>query len=327
MPKIGLYIGDADDYAGEVVVADIGIPSEEVASLETPLAMTDSATVATLFRPREPASHKGTYGHVAVVAGNVGKLGAGYLASMAALRAGAGLVTYYLPERSFEKFDARYPEIMCHPLPDKGRGHFHPDGLKELADDLDKKSVVALGPALGTADDTRSFVNGLIDATALPLVIDADGLNVLDIARARRRPAPTVLTPHPAEFGRLIGRSTDDVQKDRVPLAMKFAGENKVHLILKGRHTVTATADGRLFINPTGNPAMASAGMGDALTGLVAGLIAQGIDPAMAAVAGAYLHGLAGDVAADEVGDRGVVASDVIKRIPRVLRMTVEVKT
>lgn len=324
MPKLGLYVGDADDHVGDITVADIGIPAEEIEALATPLAMTDPALVRQLFAPREPASHKGTYGHVAVVAGSAGKLGAGYLASMAALRAGAGLVTYYLPERSFEKFDARYAEIMCHPLPDRGRGHLHPDGLKDLTDDLAKKNVIALGPALGTADDTRNFVNGLIDATALPLVVDADGLNVLDLARLKRRRAPTVLTPHPAEFGRLAGRSTDEVQGNRVPLAMKFAGENRVHLVLKGHNTVTATADGRLFINPTGNPAMASAGMGDALTGLIAGLIAQGIDSAMAAAAGAYLHGLAGDRAAEDVGDRGVVASDVIKRIPLAMRMTIE---
>jgi NAD(P)H-hydrate epimerase len=320
LPKLGLYIGEGSEYAGRVSVCDIGIPSEEVEKLGTKYHLTDESMVKSLFAPRVNESHKGSFGHVGVIAGSGGKLGAGYLASMAALRSGSGLVTYFLPETAFEKFDARYPEIMCEPIPDKGRAHFHPDGAKALVSKADKISVIAMGPAMGTHDETREFEHALIGSLDKPMVIDADGLNNLDLGQIKRRRNPIVLTPHPKEFSRMIGSSTDKVQKDRFNLAIEFASQNNVCLVLKGYHTVIATPDGRAFVNPTGGPAMASAGMGDALTGLIAGLIAQGISADMSAVAGTFLHGFAGDIAKDEIGDRGVVASDVIKRIPKALK-------
>jgi NAD(P)H-hydrate epimerase len=313
LPKVGLYTGNAADYAGEIIVADIGIPPEEVERLTAQLHVTDHATVRPLLPPRARTSHKGEYGHVAVVAGSGGKLGAGYLACMAAFRVGAGLVTYYLPEKAFEKFDARYPEIMCEALPDRGRGHFHADGLKQLLTGLEKKIVVALGPAMGIHPETKAFVRGLISSSNIPMVIDADGINNLDAAQVTRRAEPTVLTPHPGEFGKLTGIDTDRVQRERLSLARDYAAEHRVILVLKGYHTVVAEPSGTAHINTTGGPAMASAGMGDALTGAIAGLIAQGIDAGAAAVAGAYLHGLAGDEAARDIGDRGIVASDVIR--------------
>jgi NAD(P)H-hydrate epimerase len=317
LPKLGLYIGEGGEYTGKVKICDIGIPSEEVEKLDTKFHLTDASMVKESFAPRAKESHKGSFGHVGVIAGSGGKLGAGYLASMASLRAGAGLVTYFLPETAFDKFDARYPEIMCEPIPDKGRSHFHPDGAKTLASKADKLSVVAIGPAMGTHDETRVFEQELIGSLNKPMVIDADGLNNLDLGKLKRKRNPIVLTPHPGEFSKMTGISTDKIQKDRFNLAVEFASQNNVYLVLKGYHTVIATPDGRAFVNPTGGPAMASAGMGDALTGLIAGLIAQGIQADMAAVTGTFLHGLAGDIAEEEIGDRGVVASDVIKRIPK----------
>ncbi len=324
LPKVGLFTGSAADYAGEIVVADIGIPPEEVERLAVQLHVTDGATVRSLMAPRERASHKGTYGHVAVVAGSGGKLGAGYLACMAAFRVGAGLVTYYLPDKAFEKFDARYPEIMCVALPDRGRGHFHADGLKQLLASLERTSVVAMGPAMGTHPETRAFVQGVIASSSLPLVVDADGINNLDTALVARRAAPTVLTPHPGEFGRLTGIAADRIQRERLALARDYAVDHRVTLVLKGYHTVVAMPSGIAYINTTGGPAMASAGMGDVLTGAIAGFIAQGIDVGLAAVAGTYLHGLAGDQAAREIGDRGIVASDVIRRLPGAIRAVTE---
>lgn len=320
LPKVGLYAGMSADYTGEIVVADIGIPAEEVQGLAVEQNITDHATVRPMITPRAPTSHKGTYGHVAVVAGSGGRLGAGYLACMAALRVGAGLVTYYLPDKAFEKFDARYPEIMCESLPDRGRGHFHVDGLKPFLTGLARTSVIAMGPAMGTHPETRDFVQGIVASSTLPLVIDADGINNLDVSLAARRTAPTVLTPHPGEFGRLTDIATDRIQRDRLALAREYAAHHRVILVLKGYRTVVAMPTGITYINTTGSPAMASAGMGDALTGTIAGLIAQGIDAGLAAVAGAYLHGLAGDHAAYELGDRGVVASDVIRRLPGAIK-------
>lgn len=316
LPKLGLYIGSADEYAGKLIVADIGIPPQEVESLDTPYRVTDPFEIKNWFTPRKATGHKGSYGHVAVVAGSGGKLGAGYLTCMAALRAGAGLVTYFLPQTAFDKFDARYPEIMCEPIPDRGRGHFHPDGASDLIGKLEGKSVLALGPAMGTHDETKALIHAVVGGTDLPLVIDADGLNNLDIAQVRRKPSTTVLTPHSGEFSRMTGIATERIQMERLNLACEFAKRNKVHLVLKGYHTVVAMPDATAYINPTGGPAMASAGMGDALTGAIAGFIAQGMDGRQAAVAATYLHGFAGDMSAREIGDRGIVASDVIRRLP-----------
>lgn len=323
-PKLGLFVGDSTDYAGKVDVVDVGIPVEEVKKLKTPYHLTDPGIVRAYLKPRRSTDHKGTFGHVALVAGSGEKLGAGYLTALAALKVGAGLVTYFLPETSFGKFDARYSEIMCTSVPDRGRKHFHPDGVKTVADDLAKKNVLAMGPAIGTHDETRSFERELIAAANVPMVIDADGLNNLDLKQIATKRVPTVLTPHPAEFGRLVGMKTEEVQRDRLNLSRKFAQEYRAICVLKGYQTITALPDGNVYINPTGGPAMATAGMGDALTGAIAGFIAQGIDPAIAAVIGVYCHGLAGDIAAREIGDRGVVASDVIKRLPSAIRIITE---
>lgn len=323
-PKLGLYIGESVDCVGKVEIVDIGIPVEEVKKLKTPYHLTDPRVVRAYLKKRKPTDHKGNFGHVALVAGSGEKLGAGYLASLAALKVGAGLVTYYLPETSFEKFDARYSEIMCSSVPDRSRKHFHPDGVNAVVDDFARKNVLAIGPAIGTHDETRAFERDLIALTNMPMVIDADGLNNLDLKQIVTKKVPAVLTPHPAEFGRLVGMKTDDVQRDRLEQSRKLARSNHVICVLKGYRTITALPNGAAYINPTGGPAMASAGMGDALTGAIAGFIAQGIDPAMAAVIGVYCHGLAGDMAAREIGDRGVVASDVIKRLPAAIREATE---
>lgn len=319
LPKLGLIIDGAETWAGKISVVDIGIPLEEVDSIKTPYRLTDKTELKGIIEERKLQSHKGSFGHVAIIAGAGGRLGAGYLTSMAALRTGAGLVTYYLPESAFEKFDARYPEIMCEPVPDKGRGHFHPDGIKELIEKLKDKTVLALGPAIGTHAETVEFQKMLLASVSIPIVIDADGLNNLEPAQLRRLTYPPVITPHPKEFGRLVRLSTEKVQENRLSLALKFAREYKSYLLLKGHNSIVANPDGTAYINPTGNPAMATAGAGDVLTGAVAGLIAQNVEPYMAAVAGAYIHGFAGDLAAEEIGERGVIASDIIKRIPRVL--------
>ncbi len=326
LPKIGLFIGRSAEYSRDVFIADIGFPEEAVDQIETKTHLIDPSLFVSELTTREPQSHKGDYGHVAVLAGSNGKLGAGYLTSMAVLRAGAGLVTYALPEKSFAKFDARYPEIMALSIPDKGRGHFHSDGLTAALDLVKDKTVAAIGPAIGTHDETRAFVIEFVKRARLPLVIDADGLNVLsdNLSVLNYRTDATILTPHPGEMERLT--KTPKKEEDRLPSALKLASSHNVHVVLKGHRTIVATPDGYAYINPTGNPAMATAGMGDALTGMIAGFIAQGMKPAIAAVAGVYCHGLAGDIAARQFGDRGVVASDVIKCFPDAMNQVTKEK-
>lgn len=320
LPKIGLYTGKGADYSRDVVIADIGFPEEAIDRIETKTHLIDPAIFAEHFEGRKPSSHKGDFGHVVVFAGSGGKLGAGYLTSMGALRAGCGLVTYALPEKAFTKFDARYPEIMAIGIPDRDRGHFHADGVAAALDLIKDKAVVAIGPAIGTHDETHAFVMEMVKRAHMPMVIDADGLNVLanNLSILDHRMEATILTPHPGEMERLTKIPKKD--DERLPTAVKFATTHRVHVVLKGNRTIVATPNGEVYINPTGNPAMATAGMGDALTGMIAGFVAQGIPPTAAAVAGVYCHGLAGDIAAKQFGDRGVVASDVIRCFPEAMR-------
>ena len=321
LPKVGLFTGLSSEYTRHVKIADIGIPKEVIDRLETKTYLIDADVFKNSLSERKPTSHKGDFGHVAVVAGSYGKLGAGYLTSLGALRTGCGLVTYILPDKSFEKFDARYPEVMAVSLPDKGRGHFHPVGIATLLELVKDKTVAALGPAIGTHHETQSFVTDFVKRAHLPLVIDADGLNVLanNLAILDHRVAPTIITPHPGEMERLVKTPAAKREEERLPLALKLAASHKIHVVLKGHRTIVATPQGEAYINHTGNPAMASGGMGDTLTGMIAGFLAQGLDPTIASVAAVYCHGLAGDIAAKQFGDRGVVASDVIKCFPEAI--------
>ncbi|MFH0799749.1 MAG: NAD(P)H-hydrate dehydratase [Pseudomonadota bacterium] len=320
LPKMGLVVGDGPVFSGSIKVVDIGIPGEETDRVESLIELIEPSMFASHFGKRDPSAHKGAFGHVVVYSGSLGHLGAGYLGCLAALRAGCGLVTYCLPEKAFVRFDARYPEVMCDPIADDASAHFHPKGLDAALRVADGKSVAAIGPAIGTEKSTREFVNSFIGRIKIPLVIDADGLNVLDLSSLRGRRAATILTPHPGEMGRLSKAATEDVQADRVGHATRFAKEHGVTLVLKGRGTVVASPDGSAAINHTGNAGMATAGMGDALTGIVASFIAQGMDVKTACVAAVYIHGLAGDMAAAEHGERALITSDVIGKLGKAMK-------
>lgn len=320
LPKRGLFIGQGLNYTGQVEVVDIGIPQEEMEKVKAPLSLIDPSMFVHKLPKRRPNAHKGTFGHVVIFAGSRGHLGAGYLASLAALRAGCGVVTYCIPEKAFVRFDARYPEVMCDPLPDAGLASFHPSGLDEALAVARGKSAVAIGPAIGTSPDTREFVNGLVKRIDVPLIIDADGLNVLDLVSVKRRRSCTILTPHPGEMSRLMGATTSAVQADRIGMASKLAATSGAIVILKGQGTVVAEPDGSASINPTGNAGMATAGMGDALTGVVASFLAQGMNPRDAGVAAVYIHGLAGDMAAAELSERALITSDVIRCLGKAIK-------
>jgi hydroxyethylthiazole kinase-like uncharacterized protein yjeF len=263
-------------------------------------------------------AHKGSFGHVLVVAGSVGKGGAAVMTSLSALRVGAGLVTLALPSGLEGTLPDRPLEIMTLSLPQtacRSLGRAALDPLIKFAQD---KTVAAIGPGLSTDPETAQVVHGLIAQLAIPMVIDADGLNNLVghldlLSRAR---APIVLTPHPGEMARLIGATVPEVQADRLGVAADFVRRYPATLVLKGARTIIASRSGAMTINSTGNPGMATAGTGDVLTGMIAGLIAQGYEPEVAAGLGVYLHGLAGDLAAAEVGAVGLLAGDLIHRIP-----------
>ncbi len=272
---------------------------------------------------RRADSHKGDYGHVLAVAGSIGLTGAPVLCALGALRSGAGLVTLAVPESVYFIIASKLNEGMVYPLPEGAAGTFNTHSLERLGPLLLKSDVVALGPGLSQDPAALKAARELVARTDLPVVLDADGVVAFAGAgrkELRKAKGPVVITPHPGEMGRLLGTSVESVQRNRSRIAKKTARDLKVTVVLKGHRTVVASQTGEIFVNPTGNPGMATAGAGDVLTGMIAALIGQGLAPFEAARAGVYLHGLAGDLAARKVGQVGLIASDLLAAIPAAFR-------
>jgi ADP-dependent NAD(P)H-hydrate dehydratase / NAD(P)H-hydrate epimerase len=330
-PKVAHVFPPASDMVGEWVCKEIGTPSE---ALDTDpslrLNLTTEVDVAWLGQPRPADSHKGMYGHVLVIAGSVGKTGAAAMSALAALRAGAGLVTVATPRSALPVVAGLGLEFMTEPLPETDSGTISLQALDGRVMDrlLERKSVVAVGPGIGGASETVEFVRELVRDSNVPMVIDADGINAVagSLDCLNGKGGIRVLTPHPGEMSRLAGVKTAQVQSNRLEVAREFAAKHKVVLVLKGFRTLTADPEGNVWVNPNGNPGMAKGGTGDVLTGVVAGFVAQfgsrpGGRPLAEVVAAAvYIHGLAGDLAAREVGEMSMLAGDLLERIPDALK-------
>src|SRR3954466_4615919 len=304
-PKLPLVLPPAETRAGDIVIADIGIPSEVIDSLDGPqIDLLTRSSAREHLTPRTPDSHKGDYGHVLIVAGSRGKSGAAHFAGVGALRSGAGLVTVATSASCQDVVASMAPEYMTIGLRENAEG-LDPDGVDPLLDLA--RDVVAIGPGLGQAPGTRAFVRALVDRATMPLVIDADGLNAFSGEPDRltgREGRDIIITPHPGEMARLVGMSTDEVQASRLEIARNFAVAHHLYVVLKGHRTLIATPDERVFINPTGNPGMATGRTGDVLTGMIAAWLTQLLDAEAACRLAVYLHGMAGGLAAG--GRRGV---------------------
>jgi NAD(P)H-hydrate epimerase len=309
--KVGQALYPGVRHCGRLAVVDIGLAAEAIEAHPPHAALLDAASAGRLVPVRQPDAHKGDAGHVLIIAGSFGKTGAAQLAARAAGRAGAGLVTLVAPASLYPVYAAGALEVMTEALPDDdGRIQFDEVRLAAL---LDGKTAVVIGPGIGTHDGAARTVRWLLANSELPIVVDADAITVLarDAAALRVSRAKPLLTPHPGEMSRLLGGVTAAVQADRAGVARRFASEHRCTLVLKGARSVIAAADGWLWVNPTGNPGMASGGMGDVLSGLLGGLLAQGLSTAEAARLGVYVHGAVADrIAAD--GEIGLLASDLI---------------
>ncbi len=304
-PKLCHVLAPNCNHTGELLVRRVGTPDsvlDDLASAFVP----EASDIAPLFRPRNPDSNKGTYGHVLVVGGAEGKSGAAEMAGLAALKAGAGLVTV--------ASSAKRPgtlELMTASLP---------SSAAELQSLMDKYSVIAIGPGLGISAQITEMVLGAIAHGRKPLVIDADGLNVI-AGKSWKASGTVVITPHPGEMARLAGKSIPEVQADRLGIAREFADEHGCTVVLKGSRTVIAIPGGRTWINPTGSPSMSTGGTGDILTGLIAGLIAQHHSAADApVVAAVWLHGRAGEIGARSSTEQSLIATDLLRYLPRAIR-------
>ncbi|NJC88266.1 MAG: NAD(P)H-hydrate dehydratase [Desulfuromonas sp.] len=317
-PKVGLVSYPGAGHAGEVVTVPIGIPEALAATAPDEFLLVDAFEARSLLPPRPADGHKGTFGHLLVMAGSLGKSGAAVMCAEAGLRAGAGLVTLACPAGMQQIAAAHLVEVMTAPLAEVD-GAVSLQAMAALLELSDDKQAVALGPGLGASEEAGALVRRYLKETPLPAVIDADGLNALAghlEVLGQRRGRATVLTPHPGEMARLTGQSVAAIQTDRVAAARDFAVAHGVVLVLKGARTLTAFPDGHVRINASGHPGMASGGMGDVLTGLIGGLLAQGMEAGAAAALGVYLHGLAGDRLRPRYGDAGLLATDLLRELP-----------
>jgi NAD(P)H-hydrate epimerase len=317
LAKPGQVIYPGAELTGSLRVVDIGIPPEAVAGADITTVLLQKNDVAAMVPGRPAASHKGVFGHLLVLAGSQGKTGAAILCGQAALRTGTGLVSLGSPRRLNNIYETRLPEAMTVPL--ASDYYLDISDYTAIAAALRGKKAVVLGPGLGLADETRELVGKLYNEVDLPMVLDADGLNCLAGAGAlAAKGAVRIMTPHPGEMARLTGLSTGEIQADRLAVAAAFARKNNMILVLKGAATIIADPNGRLAINPTGNPGMAVGGMGDVLAGIIGGLLAQGLSAWEASCLGVYLHGLAADRIAENVRV-GFLASEVADEIPLAL--------
>jgi ADP-dependent NAD(P)H-hydrate dehydratase / NAD(P)H-hydrate epimerase len=328
LPKRGLLLYPAAEHVGRLVVVDIGFPAAVRENAAVACHVLEAHAIASQLQGRAADTHKGTYGHVLIVAGSLGKTGAGALASMAALRTGAGLVSFALPHSLNVAMEARLTEAMTVPLPEAAPGLLGEEAAKRIVEWLEGKSALILGPGIGTHPQTVRCVHEVLRQVRLPTVLDADGLNALTIdpERAGNIQAPLVLTPHPGELARLRRTTTAEIQANRLAAAQETAHICKAVVVLKGAHTVIADPDGTLYINLTGNPGMATAGSGDVLSGMIGALLGQGYTPSVAARVAVYIHGLAGDLAAAILGERSLMAGDLVESLPRAFHRLQQVK-
>ncbi|MBI4296998.1 MAG: NAD(P)H-hydrate dehydratase [Chloroflexi bacterium] len=321
-PKMGLFRFPGAGLVGRLEIADIGLPAHLGQDVETELIT--ASLVRELLPPRPLEAHKGTFGRVLVVAGSINYIGAATLACSGAARVGAGLVTLATPQSLIPILASKLTEVTFLPLPETVPGVPASQASSVLSERLGDYQALLLGPGLGQHPATKEFILSALDSLpqGMPLVLDADALNILAGTSQwwRRLKGRAILTPHPGEMARLLGRSVAEVQADRLEAARRGAASWGQTVALKGAYTVIAEPGGKALLSPWANPALASAGTGDVLAGAMVGLLAQGLAPEAAAAASVYLHGRAGEMASREMGDAGVLASDLLPRLPRAIR-------
>ncbi|MBW2094880.1 MAG: NAD(P)H-hydrate dehydratase [Deltaproteobacteria bacterium] len=320
-PKLGQVVFPGAGLVGRLVRIDIGIPACVSEKIPHHFSLTEPSNLKDSFSLEAADIHKGTRGHLLVLAGSTGKTGAAALTALGGLRAGAGLVTLGIPETLNAILEEKLTEAMTVPLPETGGGNLSTKAWGDIQALFQGKTAVALGPGLSTHPETVGLVKKVVAECPLPMVIDADGLNALagcmDILKEAA--ARTILTPHPGEMSRISGLETTAIQKDRVFAATGFVQTHGCYLVLKGARSLIAMPDGRLYVNPTGSPALSSGGSGDVLTGLIGGFLARRFPPAKAAIGGPYIHGLAADLLAEQKGSTGVLAGELLQTIPPII--------
>jgi NAD(P)H-hydrate epimerase len=306
-PKLAFLFPENGKYVGQWRVLPIGLGKKFIEDASTKNFFITHDDVAALYRPRDKFSHKGTYGQALLISGSYGKMGAALLGAKAGLRAGAGLLTVHVPKCGYNILQRTVPEAMAY----VSEGENHISGRIKC----EQYNAVAIGPGIGTAQDTASALKLLIQESPVAMILDADAINILSENKTWLSfiPKNSIFTPHPKEFERLIGKSTDNFERHK--MQVDFAVKHGVYVVLKGSHTSIACPDGSTWFNSTGNPGMATAGSGDVLTGILLGLAAQGYTAHATCLLGIYLHGLAGDIAAKKMSEEAMMAGDIIENL------------
>jgi NAD(P)H-hydrate epimerase len=322
LPKPGLLFSPGREHSGKIEVIDIGIPEQAIDQEEIHLSMIEKYEMSELLPQRFADSHKGTYGMLLCISGSVGMTGAATLTALSALRSGCGLVTLGIPESLNDIVEEKVTEVITKPLPETDERTFALEALEDILSLLKNADVLAIGPGLSTHQETRALLRRVIERVTIPTVIDADGLNNLsfDSTPLKNPKGNFILTPHPGELSRLIDLPVEDIKKNRIEVARTSSRDFRAVLVLKDSPTLIADPSGEVFINPTGNSGLATGGSGDVLTGMIAGFLAQGSTSLNAARLGAYLHGLAGDIAMEEKTEYGLIASDILETIPKAIK-------
>ena len=322
IPKAGLLINDGPKACGKLKIKDISIPKAAIDAMELHLNLLEEDIIKGMLPPRDCNTHKGSFGSVLVAACSRGMEGSGIMSSRAALRSGAGIVILALPASLQRLMCTGALEIMTKELEDKGAGILAEECIPQLLETAERSSTLLIGPGLTDSGSIGAIMAEVIRNCTIPMVIDADGLNAISSNPGilKKRKGEIVITPHPGEMARLCGCSSTDIQKDRLGYAKRFSEEFDVTVVLKGYGTIIALSDGTAFINPTGNPGMATAGSGDVLAGIIAGFAAQKLKLTDAALCGVYIHGAAGDCAAGKIGEYGLTAGDIIENIPHTIK-------
>jgi len=322
LPKIGMSIYPGLEYCGKIYVSDITSPRVLENKIRKELMTGDS--VKDSLKSRDDDTHKGTYGHLLIISGSPGKTGAATLVAIGSQRVGTGLTTVGIPKSLNNVMEEKLTEAMTYPLPETKSGHLGSHSLEEALKIMsDKKSALAIGPGISTSRETRDFLFELLLKCQIPIVMDADALTLISgkLDLLKKISVPLILTPHPGEMSRLSGKSTKEIQENRIAVSVDFSRKYNVYLILKGARTVISTPSGYIYINPTGNNGMASGGMGDVLTGIIGGLLAQGYKAENACKVGVFLHGLAGDISSEQISTAGYTASELANNIPGAVNM------
>ncbi|MBK7289404.1 MAG: NAD(P)H-hydrate dehydratase [Chitinophagaceae bacterium] len=305
--KMALLIPENSVSIGEVHIIDIGLHNDFYKTVESTAEIVDEKIIKSIYKPRNKFAHKGNFGHALLIAGSYGKIGAAVLSAKACLRSGVGLLTSHIPKCGYDILQSTVPEAMV--VTDLSA-----EFISKVETDLEKYSAIGIGPGIGTEAATKLMLKELLTSCKKAVVLDADALNIIAEEKELMQliPEGSILTPHPKEFERLFGKSNNDFE--RIQLAVDKAVELKCIIVLKGHHTVIATPGGTAYFNNTGNPGMATAGSGDVLTGIITGLLAQDYGSVETAILGVYLHGLAGDIAADANSKEAMVAGDIIEK-------------